>query len=53
SVFRAPSRKFKILTIPKKLSIGKSYEHDFVKKHDHKLYAKSSFDRFFFIISEI
>ncbi|RWW83930.1 hypothetical protein BHE74_00007538 [Ensete ventricosum] len=52
SVFRAPSQKFKILTIPNVLYHGKSYEHDFVKKCDgHKLCeksrAKSSFDRFF------
>ncbi|RWW48312.1 hypothetical protein BHE74_00045626 [Ensete ventricosum] len=51
-VFRAPSRKFKILVIPNVLAHGKSYEHGFVKKHDgHKLcitsHAKSSFDRFF------
>ncbi|RZS21754.1 hypothetical protein BHM03_00054436, partial [Ensete ventricosum] len=52
SVFRAPSRKFKILAIPNVLDHGKLYEHDFIKKHDgHKLCTKSrlkwSFDRFF------
>ncbi|RRT31398.1 hypothetical protein B296_00057668, partial [Ensete ventricosum] len=52
SVFRAPSRKFKILVIPVLLAYGKSYKHGFVKKYDgHKLCAKScaesSFDRFF------
>ncbi|RWW83734.1 hypothetical protein BHE74_00007746 [Ensete ventricosum] len=48
SVFRASSRKFKLLVIPNVLALGKSYEHGFMKKHtDHKLYiesrAKSSF----------
>ncbi|RRT60476.1 hypothetical protein B296_00038522, partial [Ensete ventricosum] len=52
SIFRAPSRKFKILAIPNVLAYGKSYEHDFMKKYDgHKLYAKSrvksNFDQFF------
>ncbi|RRT73276.1 hypothetical protein B296_00026754, partial [Ensete ventricosum] len=52
SVFRAPSRKFKILAISNVLSHGKSYEHGFMKKCDgHKLCAKSrtksSFDQFF------
>ncbi|RWW48316.1 hypothetical protein BHE74_00045625, partial [Ensete ventricosum] len=47
SIFRAPSQKFKILAIPNVLTHGKSYEHDFIKKHDdHKLCAKN-FDRFF------
>ncbi|RRT44596.1 hypothetical protein B296_00044260, partial [Ensete ventricosum] len=51
-VFRAPSKKFKILVIPNVLAHGKSYEHGLVKKHDgHKVCtksgAKSSFDRFF------
>ncbi|RWW37241.1 hypothetical protein BHE74_00057678, partial [Ensete ventricosum] len=51
-VFRAPSRKFKILAIPDVLANGKSYKHSFMKKHDaHKLCAKSraasSFDQFF------
>ncbi|RZS14605.1 hypothetical protein BHM03_00046317 [Ensete ventricosum] len=42
SVFRAPSRKFKILPIPDVLAHGKSYEHGFDKKCDgHKLCAKS------------
>ncbi|RZS29403.1 hypothetical protein BHM03_00063134 [Ensete ventricosum] len=31
SIFRAPSRKFKILAIPDVLAHGKSYEHDFPK----------------------
>ncbi|RWW55763.1 hypothetical protein BHE74_00037563, partial [Ensete ventricosum] len=48
SIFRAPSRKFKILAIPNVLDHGKSYEHSFMKKCDsHKICAKSSFDRFF------
>ncbi|RRT32386.1 hypothetical protein B296_00058780, partial [Ensete ventricosum] len=52
SIFRAPSQNFKILAIPNVLAHGKSYKHDFMKKHDsHKLCAKSraktSFDRFF------
>ncbi|RRT55711.1 hypothetical protein B296_00033228, partial [Ensete ventricosum] len=52
SVFRAPSRKFKILVIPDKLSHGKSYERGFMKKcngHKHcaKSHVESSFDRFF------
>ncbi|RWV78522.1 hypothetical protein GW17_00060509, partial [Ensete ventricosum] len=48
SVFRAPSRKFKILAIPNILAHGKSYEHGFMKKCDgHKLCAMSRFDRFF------
>ncbi|RWV80482.1 hypothetical protein GW17_00058250 [Ensete ventricosum] len=34
SVFHAPPRKFKILAIPNVLAHGKSYEHDFVKKHE-------------------
>ncbi|RRT45023.1 hypothetical protein B296_00043268, partial [Ensete ventricosum] len=48
SIFRAPSRKFKILAIPNVLDYAKSYKHGFVKKRDgHKLFAKSRFDRFF------
>ncbi|RRT36233.1 hypothetical protein B296_00052887, partial [Ensete ventricosum] len=52
SVFRAPSRKFKILAIPDVLAHGKSYEHGFSKKRNsHKLWVmslvESSFDRFF------
>ncbi|RZS08155.1 hypothetical protein BHM03_00039096, partial [Ensete ventricosum] len=51
SIFRAPSRKFKILTIPDVLAHGKSYEHGFTTKLDgHKIcmkqHAESSFDRF-------
>ncbi|RWW50798.1 hypothetical protein BHE74_00042900, partial [Ensete ventricosum] len=42
SIFRAPSRKFKILAIPDVLAHGKSYEHGFVKKRNgHKLCVKS------------
>ncbi|RZR93329.1 hypothetical protein BHM03_00021809 [Ensete ventricosum] len=49
--FRAPSRNFKILTIPNVLAHGNLFEHSFVKKHDgHKLCTKSrtesSFNRF-------
>ncbi|RWV77367.1 hypothetical protein GW17_00061813, partial [Ensete ventricosum] len=48
SIFRAPSRNLKILTIPNVLALGKFYEHGFTKKRDgHKLSAKLSFDRFF------
>ncbi|RWW60259.1 hypothetical protein BHE74_00032759, partial [Ensete ventricosum] len=52
SILRAPSLKFRILDIPNVLAHGKSYEHDFAKKHDgHKLCAKSraesSFNWFF------
>ncbi|RRT35860.1 hypothetical protein B296_00046757, partial [Ensete ventricosum] len=48
SVFRAPSRKFKVLAIPNVLAHRKLYEYCFGKKRDgHKLCAKSSFDRFF------
>ncbi|RWW75703.1 hypothetical protein BHE74_00016249 [Ensete ventricosum] len=32
SIFRAPSRKLKILAIPIVIAHGKSYEHSFVKK---------------------
>ncbi|RRT70600.1 hypothetical protein B296_00014083 [Ensete ventricosum] len=51
-VFRAPSRKCKILAIPDVLAQGKSYEHGFTKKrdgHKHcvKSHSESSFDRFF------
>ncbi|RZR96890.1 hypothetical protein BHM03_00025969 [Ensete ventricosum] len=42
SIFRVPSRKFKILATPDVLAHGKSYEHDFMKKC-----AYLSFDRFF------
>ncbi|RZR95955.1 hypothetical protein BHM03_00024863 [Ensete ventricosum] len=42
SIFRAPSRKFKILAIHYVLAHAKSYEHGFMKKcNGHKLYAKS------------
>ncbi|RRT31180.1 hypothetical protein B296_00057747 [Ensete ventricosum] len=52
SVFRAMSRKFKILAIPNVLAHGKSYKHAFAKKCDgHKHYAmsrpESSFDWFY------
>ncbi|RWW40791.1 hypothetical protein BHE74_00053770, partial [Ensete ventricosum] len=52
SIFRAPSRKFKIMAIPDVLAHGKSYEHGFMKKcNGHKLCAKScsewSYDRFY------
>ncbi|RRT57163.1 hypothetical protein B296_00005285 [Ensete ventricosum] len=52
SIFRAPSRKFKILAIPNVIAHGKSYELGFTKKLDgHILCPKSctelSFDRFF------
>ncbi|RWW37472.1 hypothetical protein BHE74_00057405, partial [Ensete ventricosum] len=52
SVFRAPSRKFKILAIHDVLAHGKSYEHGFMKKcYGQKtlreVARESSFDRFF------
>ncbi|RWW38513.1 hypothetical protein BHE74_00056246 [Ensete ventricosum] len=52
SIFRAPSRKFKLLAIPDVLAYWKSYMHGFMKKcYGHKFCAKSrsawSFDRFF------
>ncbi|RWW43028.1 hypothetical protein BHE74_00051352, partial [Ensete ventricosum] len=52
SVFRAQSRKFKILAIPDVLAHGKSYAHDFAKKSQwsyicRKSCVESSFDRFF------
>ncbi|RRT62109.1 hypothetical protein B296_00041330, partial [Ensete ventricosum] len=48
STFHAPFRKFKILPIPNILANRKSYEYGFVKKcNDHKLCAKSRFNRFF------
>ncbi|RZS26982.1 hypothetical protein BHM03_00060407 [Ensete ventricosum] len=52
SVFRVPSRKFKILVIPEVLARGKLYEHCFMKKCDcytlcTKSRAESSFDLFF------
>ncbi|RRT32768.1 hypothetical protein B296_00058713 [Ensete ventricosum] len=48
SVFRAPSRKFKILAINDVLAHGKSYELGFTKKRDdHKHCTKSSFDQLF------
>ncbi|RWW42633.1 hypothetical protein BHE74_00051876, partial [Ensete ventricosum] len=44
SIFRAPSRKFKILHILNALAHGKSYEHGFMKIHDsHKFCAKLRF----------
>ncbi|RZR99654.1 hypothetical protein BHM03_00029256 [Ensete ventricosum] len=46
SVFRAPSRKFKILAVPNVLAHGKSYEYGFMKKHDgRKLCTKSCASR--------
>ncbi|RWW46564.1 hypothetical protein BHE74_00047500 [Ensete ventricosum] len=52
SIFRAPSRKLKILAIPDVLDHWNSYEHGFTKKcDDHKICSKSrtesSFDLFF------
>ncbi|RWW39692.1 hypothetical protein BHE74_00054943, partial [Ensete ventricosum] len=42
SVFRLPSRKFRILAIPDVLAHGKLYEHGFMKKRDcHKVCTKS------------
>ncbi|URD74368.1 hypothetical protein MUK42_33770, partial [Musa troglodytarum] len=47
-VIFAPFQKFKILTIPNLLGLGKLNNLSFVKKHDcHKVCAKSMFDRFF------
>ncbi|URE11985.1 hypothetical protein MUK42_14458, partial [Musa troglodytarum] len=48
SIFFTPSRKFKILTIPNILGLGKLYKLGFTKKLDvHKFCTKSIFDRFF------
>ncbi|RZS26861.1 hypothetical protein BHM03_00060263, partial [Ensete ventricosum] len=52
SVFRAPSRKFKILAFHDVLAHGKSYEHGFMKKCDGqklctKCHSEWSFDWFF------
>ncbi|URE49587.1 hypothetical protein MUK42_32443, partial [Musa troglodytarum] len=48
SVFCAPSRKFKILTIPNLLGLGKLYNLGFAKKHDgHKVCTKLMLDQFF------
>ncbi|RRT68159.1 hypothetical protein B296_00009980, partial [Ensete ventricosum] len=50
SIFRAPSRKFKILAIPNVLAHGKSYEHGFTKKcdgHKHCVMSRAkSFNHF-------
>ncbi|CAL9765462.1 unnamed protein product, partial [Musa acuminata subsp. burmannicoides] len=47
SVFCAPTKKFKILTIPNKFTFGKSYMLGFDKKHGgHIFCTKSRFDRF-------
>ncbi|URE08721.1 hypothetical protein MUK42_13492, partial [Musa troglodytarum] len=46
-VFCAPSRKFKILTIPNLLGLRKLTNIGFAKKRNgHKVYAKSMFDLF-------
>ncbi|RZS24514.1 hypothetical protein BHM03_00057594 [Ensete ventricosum] len=52
SIFRGPSRKFKILSIPNVIAHGKSYEHGFAKKLDGYIHcvksrAESSFNWFF------
>ncbi|RRT49666.1 hypothetical protein B296_00024140 [Ensete ventricosum] len=53
-IFRALSQKFKILDIPNVLAHRKSYDHSFVKKYDdHRLCAKSRFDRFSRTVSKI
>ncbi|URE47778.1 hypothetical protein MUK42_31709, partial [Musa troglodytarum] len=47
-IFFAPSQKFKILTLPNLLGLGKLNNLSFVKKYDgHKICTKSIFDRFF------
>ncbi|URD87389.1 hypothetical protein MUK42_30998, partial [Musa troglodytarum] len=47
-VFCASSRKFKILTIPNLLGLGKLSNHGFAKKrYGHKGCVKSMFDQFF------
>ncbi|URE42262.1 hypothetical protein MUK42_23703, partial [Musa troglodytarum] len=49
SIFFAPSQKFKILTIPNLLGLGKLYNLGYAKKRDgHKVCTKSKFDQFFF-----
>ncbi|RWV83339.1 hypothetical protein GW17_00055067 [Ensete ventricosum] len=46
--FSCTVTEFKILVIPNVLAHEKLYENGFPKKYDgHKLYAKSSFVRFF------
>ncbi|RWW56824.1 hypothetical protein BHE74_00036425, partial [Ensete ventricosum] len=52
SIFRAPSRKFKILATPDVLAHRKSYEHSFTKKYDGHIpctmsHVQSSFDQLF------
>ncbi|RWW42994.1 hypothetical protein BHE74_00051399 [Ensete ventricosum] len=48
SVFHAPSRNFKIFSIPNVLSHRKSYVHGYMKKcNGHNLCTESCFDRFF------
>ncbi|RRT31173.1 hypothetical protein B296_00059065 [Ensete ventricosum] len=52
SIFRAPSRKFKIMVFPVLLAHGKSYKLAFAKKYDGQKHcaksrAESSLDRFF------
>ncbi|RRT31216.1 hypothetical protein B296_00053402 [Ensete ventricosum] len=39
SIFRATSRKFKILAIHDVLAHGKSYEHGFTKKRDGHIHC--------------
>ncbi|URD90338.1 hypothetical protein MUK42_31168, partial [Musa troglodytarum] len=47
-VFFTPSQKFKILTIPNLLGLGKLYNFGFTKKlNGHKVFTKTIFDRFF------
>ncbi|URE42263.1 hypothetical protein MUK42_23703, partial [Musa troglodytarum] len=47
-IFFAPYQKFKILTIPNLLGLGKLNNLGFAKKCDgHKVCPKSMFDQFF------
>ncbi|RWW35631.1 hypothetical protein BHE74_00059413, partial [Ensete ventricosum] len=41
SIFRTPSKKFKILAIPDALAHRKSYEHGFMKKCDSPRHCNS------------
>ena len=53
-VFRTPSRKFKILTIPNILALWMLYKLGYATKFDgYKVYAESRFDQFFCALSRI
>ncbi|CAL9765455.1 unnamed protein product, partial [Musa acuminata subsp. burmannicoides] len=53
-IFCAPSRKFKILTIPNILAPWKLFKLSFSKKYDgYKVYVKSRFDQFFCTVQSV